>query len=139
MNENVVKLWVDALRSGKYKQGKERLQYEDKYCCLGCLSDLYCKNVKDISETCVIKNEVDTWNEDESDVDITYEEIKCTKYGGELEALPEEVRDWVGLQDTTGRYNGPKEFNSLAWLNDSGKTFAEIADIIESRPAGLFA
>jgi len=31
--------WIKALRSGKYKQGKERLynEEEDSYCCLGVL------------------------------------------------------------------------------------------------------
>jgi hypothetical protein len=30
--------WVDALRSGQYKQGRGCLRYEDRYCCLGVLA-----------------------------------------------------------------------------------------------------
>ena len=30
-----IKLWVKALRSGKYKQGKGALQNRDGFCCLG--------------------------------------------------------------------------------------------------------
>lgn len=29
------KKWLEALRSGKYEQGKGELFYEGKYCCLG--------------------------------------------------------------------------------------------------------
>ena len=34
--------WIAALRSGTYNQGRERLRlYEDSYCCLGVLCDIY--------------------------------------------------------------------------------------------------
>lgn len=32
--------WVKALRSGKYKQGKHYLKYNNEYCCLGVLADI---------------------------------------------------------------------------------------------------
>ena len=32
--------WVEALRSGKYQQGRDRLRTNDEYCCLGVLCDL---------------------------------------------------------------------------------------------------
>jgi hypothetical protein len=34
------KKWVDALRSGKYNQGRGRLRHDDEYCCLGVFCDL---------------------------------------------------------------------------------------------------
>lgn len=44
MNQRVKKLWVDALRSGEYKQGFEALRSpDDEFCCLGVLCDLYSK------------------------------------------------------------------------------------------------
>lgn len=43
--KEVRQLWVKALRSGEYKQGKECLKTVDgKYCCLGVLTDLALKN-----------------------------------------------------------------------------------------------
>lgn len=33
--------WVNALRSGKYKQGHYFLKNNDRYCCLGVLNELY--------------------------------------------------------------------------------------------------
>ena len=35
-----VQEWVDALRSGKYEQGKLSLFKDGKYCCLGVLQEL---------------------------------------------------------------------------------------------------
>jgi hypothetical protein len=32
--------WVTALRSGRYKQGKNQLKKGDSFCCLGVLCDL---------------------------------------------------------------------------------------------------
>lgn len=49
--------------------------------------------------------------------------------------LPYEPLRWVGLWTSFG---DDIEGRSLSSLNDSGKTFAEIADIIESEPKGLF-
>jgi hypothetical protein len=36
--------WVDALRSGKYQQGRDQLvSCDNKFCCLGVLTDIYAK------------------------------------------------------------------------------------------------
>lgn len=42
MDPEMKKRWVEALRSGKYKQGKGRLHDEvhDTYCCLGVLNEI---------------------------------------------------------------------------------------------------
>lgn len=41
MNKDIKKQWVDALRSGKYKQGKTRLKTcHGEYCCLGVLCEI---------------------------------------------------------------------------------------------------
>lgn len=42
--KEVYKLWIAALRSGKYKQGKGSLKEGNKYCCLGVLCDLAIKD-----------------------------------------------------------------------------------------------
>ena len=41
MNPEVKQKWIDALRSGKYEQGSEKLRSVSGYCCLGVLCDLY--------------------------------------------------------------------------------------------------
>lgn len=74
MNKEVKTKWVDALRSGDYKQIIEELQSLEGYCCLGVL----CKLAK----------------EDGIGVDM-YENIII---GGELEDQVN-VIDWSGLKD----------------------------------------
>jgi hypothetical protein len=104
------RLWVEALRSGKYKQGTGRLRSADnKYCCLGVLSTIAkCK-----------------WMKHKSSYSV----------GSEYHNATDKARNFVGLRGIGGEF-----FNGEAlWdLNDSGTTFSEIADIIESEPEGLF-
>lgn len=41
MNPDVKKRWIEALRSGDYKQGRGWLRnIDDEYCCLGVLENL---------------------------------------------------------------------------------------------------
>lgn len=40
MDADIKKRWVEALRSGKYKQGRTFLKKRDEWCCIGVLCDL---------------------------------------------------------------------------------------------------
>lgn len=40
MNPDIKAQWVAALRSGEYKQGRDRLRRGDEFCCLGVLCHL---------------------------------------------------------------------------------------------------
>lgn len=108
--------WVDALRSGKYKQGQGKLRHGDSFCCLGVLCDL----AEAEGITFGVKNESGG---------VHYENLYC--------ALPESVRDWSGVVSGLGYY-GPFGTESLVALNDRGTSFTQIADIIEGQPEGLF-
>ncbi len=43
MKKKDAEKWVDALRSGKYKQGRDRLHsfYYNSFCCLGVLDEIF--------------------------------------------------------------------------------------------------
>lgn len=43
-----LRLWINALRSGKYKQTRQTLhnKYDNTYCCLGVSCDIYRKHTK---------------------------------------------------------------------------------------------
>lgn len=114
------RLWVKALRSGEYAQGKRFLRMGNKYCCLGVATDLYSKI--------------------EGYLEIATSEEGIYHYGGSSYKLgyvwlPPEVQTWLGLCHPAGTYLGGP---SLAALNDAGVPFSEIADIIESEPFALF-
>lgn len=103
------KKWVEALRSGKFEQCVGALHNGVGHCCLGVLCEVAGYTAKKGQDSY-----------------YRYEGII-----GEA-ALP--IRAFVGLSSPIGEYGGI----CLAELNDNGKSFAEIADIIESEPPGLF-
>ena len=111
------KLWVEALRSGKYAQATERLRKGGGMCCLGVACDI---------------SELGAWN-------------PCGEYETEnaapaLTVLPFPVRDWLGLRDCGSEFvTESGAYRQLSELNDNGTTFAEIALIIESEPHGFLA
>jgi hypothetical protein len=40
MKKEIKKRWVDALRSGEFRQGRRYLKRDGKYCCLGVLCEI---------------------------------------------------------------------------------------------------
>lgn len=110
MKEDIAKRWVEALRSSKYKQGKDQLQTSDnKFCCLGVLCD-------------IVKDDVGgTWDGQTFRLDTTSETIN----------LPEAVKQFTLMKSYTGSRKGK---SSLIKLNDNRfnqYNFNRIADIIE--------
>lgn len=112
MNQDIKKKWVDALRSGNYKQGKLKLRNrDDEFCCLGVLCDLAAKEgiVKELAECGVFYYDGDSLIPPPSVVEWA---------GGDLEFLDIDIA--AGIE---GHY---------VELNDQdGLTFDQIADLIE--------
>lgn len=121
------KLWVEALRSGKFKQATNTLEaVNGGMCCLGVLAKIAgCERTTgpDVDGNPVIK------------------------YDGEAGIAPDAARLWVGLGSDVGELlgsfavetDGRRVYHSsLTELNDAGMTFEGIADVIESEPEGLF-
>ena len=97
---------VAALRSGKYKQGTNRLRDEDAFCCLGVACDISGLAKWDNGRYMLSKLE-----------------------------LPDEVRLFYGFVVSNGKARGAAP---LTEMNDYSATFPEIADWIDSEPAGMF-
>jgi hypothetical protein len=131
LNENAKK-WIAALRSGKYQQSQFRLTRLDTegnvigHCCLGVACELAIQNG--------VPLEVNT-EESELLIEGPLTKVKARSYNQMSSFLPKSVWEWLGLQSC----NGMHQADSLSSMNDSGKTFEEIATLIESEPAGLFA
>lgn len=116
MKKTVKKKWLEALRSKKYTQGTGELKSDDnKFCCLGVLCEIHRKTMK---------SKKYKWG-------IIY----GSKYGytngngGNSKVLPDFVRKWAGL-DCVNPIPKARKY-SLAGFNDNGRTFKQIADIIE--------
>ena len=107
MNPEVKAAWLEALRSGEYKQGKSQLKTNDgSYCCLGVLCDI---------------SKLGEW------VRGGYH-VNDMDYASAF--LPEAVKEWAGINSEDPSYGNGIE-DHLSYRNDKGMTFAEIADIIE--------
>lgn len=111
--------WVDVLRSGKYKQGKGRLHVKnfdgtDSYCCLGVLCEL---------------------NKDDLKVDVSYSGNRS--YDGKYNFLPIQLVIQYHMNND-GCSSTKTWANDISHLNDNGRSFGEIADIIEANPSEYF-
>lgn len=108
MKKEIADQWVEALRSGKYKQTTDKLKRNDKYCCLGVLCEI--SNISEFS--------------------------KEEEYLASDIHIPKKVRSWARLKHENGWIPGGEE--ALTDLNDCGSrdspgplTFDEIADVIQ--------
>ena len=119
MNANARK-WVEALRSGRYKQGRNRLRTEYGYCCLGVACEVYRRETGG-----------GIWEEGTLDFHIF---DGTGRRVVEKVVLPDAVSKWLGLVDRAGFFEG----GALTNLNDSGTPFDGIANVIESEPPMLF-
>lgn len=104
--------WLNALRSGEYKQGRGNLRVGDEYCCLGVACE-------------VLKDELNL-SVGESD--------GVTLYGSNQATAPSQLEDALGLYGPCGEHRdlqsgGP----ALTDLNDDEMwSFNQIADEIET-------
>jgi len=107
MNQEIKQRWIQALRSGEYKQGYENLYHCGKFCCLGVLTDLYVKE-HDLQ-----------WERDSADL---------WSFEGRGSVLPDSVIQWSGLL-----FSNPLILGTCATdYNDKYQNnFATIADFIE--------
>lgn len=113
MNPEVKQMWLDALRSGEYKQGRGELRTaDDEFCCLGVLCDIHSKVTHDIE-----------WGEDE---------LGFFAYDGSEGTLPLSVIEWAELPSE----NPIVKVEAIAAYNDGDSdmephSFEQIADLIE--------
>lgn len=118
MNKRIKELWVAALRSGEYVQGKGNLRnIENRFCCLGVLCDLFIKENPTKAR----------WQDGGSAYAIMLDDSGLSEYSW----LPSVVINWAGLIGF-GCGVRLKNHPSLAYCNDTScLTFPQIADIIE--------
>lgn len=112
MKQDVANEWANKLDSGKYKQGRNALNRDGFFCCLGVLCELAVE--KGVIPPAVQK----------SDGGMYYLESDAV--------LPKEVAAWAGIQYESGMFlGGEYEESYLTAMNDmQGYTFPLLARII---------
>jgi hypothetical protein len=116
MNSQIKQQWIAALTSGEYQQTQGKLKNDNSFCCLGVLCDLYSK-----------KTGI-PWQQKDG------EPIDSYRFYNETELLPLTISNWAGLGDIDNpivEYG--EEQMCISDLNDTGKSFKEIAVIIEEQ------
>ena len=139
MNKDKVRAWVEALRSGEYRQGRDRLATVDNeavnYCCLGVACEVAIKDGLNLDRTVV--------DGDDPDIDVS---VPYVLYDTEPNVLPSAVRQWLGVKDDIkadiSDIDGPwtptdwsvidPTYRSVIKLNDGGWTFDMIAQALEN-------
>ena len=108
--------WIAALRSGKYEQGRMYLNLGGKFCCLGVACDISKETLQlDVGLRKLRSGKEVTW------------------YNGAYDILSSEVIVHFRFKSMHGG------LRKLVTLNDSvGKTFEQIATIIEENPEHYF-
>ena len=109
MNQEAKQKWIEALRSGKYKQGQSCLKNTDNaYCCLGVLVHVF---------------EAYHGLKFDQKINDSYNAVEFGSFCSKS-VPPELVIDWLGIT--------PKHQTLLMNLNDKhGCSFAGIADLLE--------
>ena len=113
MNSQIKQLWLDALRSGEYKQKRRKLRDTNSFCCLGVLCDLYAKE------------HGKEWDYDKGENYYYFEEADT--------GLAKSVMNWAGLTEEYPEVimNGQIYPTDLATINDDyGFNFNQIAELI---------
>lgn len=117
MKPEIAKLWIDDLLSGP-PQTIGYLQTSEGFCCLGRLCELAMQHG--------VKLETTPYQ--------TAASTDVVSYNDTSSYLPDEVMEWAGMRTSCGHYNQDQD---LSMLNDNGKTFAEIAEVIRSNVDAL--
>lgn len=130
MKQEIKEKWVKALRSDEYQQGAGGLHYTeigpdgdtiDRFCCLGVLCDLASKEIPDLQI-------------------VQYPQVSggvYYSYDYQSTALPVSVQRWAGLNATDPYIKDPTPSSlheaALSDINDNGRSFGDISDIIEEQ------
>ncbi len=128
MKRSLLNKWIARLEDPNAKQAREVLRDENGgMCCLGVLCDIVNPN---------------NWDYDDEQASyFWYVDLDSHLGGGRNKddtSLPTILAEGLGMK-STGAYlpdyeSGINSDLDLAQLNDEGKTFAEIAHILRTRP-----
>jgi len=114
--------WIEALRSGEYKQISESLRSYNGFCCLGVACHLY-----DPNQWLLVRVPADE-GVSEDDYTLVFKAASgahdMPSTGDVDQSIYEVFTQYIGATSDTVMYH-------LANMNDGGYTFGDIADWIE--------
>lgn len=109
MKKDIAELWATTLESGRFEQGRQQLNRENKLCCLGVLCELAIENGVNVEKK-------------EFGEEYRYNERNLFP--------PDEVNDWCEI--------GTAGAKKLSWKNDEDLlSFKQIAKLIREEAETL--
>ena len=125
MNNEIKKLWVDALRSGVYPQTRRNLRNDTGFCVLGVLCDLYSVTT---NKGAWVNLGVD------GGYSFVVDGDEATTFNGKLYigrtlVPPVVVREWAGVKDEL-------DLTAFSYRNDNPDnplTFEQLAQLIDEK------
>jgi hypothetical protein len=118
MNQQVKKMWVNALRSGEFVRGEGQMKLGDEYCPLGVLCELHRRNAGSNLQ----------WVRDER-----HPMSEIYMYDGNTGVLPDVVTRWAGLGCDNNPFLDDNSYTVSMWNDSFHRKFEDIADAIEER------
>ena len=101
MNQQIKQQWVEALRSGTYRQCQDHMHKRDTFCVLGVLCDIY------------MQARSQHWEQNH----------ELYSYGGLYGTPPLRVQQWAGIHN--------RDMVAVQSRNDNGMPFHKLADWID--------
>ena len=114
LDKKVKAKWLRALRSNKYEKGKQYLCRDNKFCCLGVLNDLLKIPFEDLGS------------------------FHVERYYQHSDKILSDSHPLNEVLSSSGSFTGfhifinNEEFLTLAGVNDSTETFAEVIYLIKN-------
>ena len=134
MNEKVKALWINALESETYKQGKGALRLIspegslcDEYCCLGVLTELFIKE-----HPGTIFSKVSAFK-GKKVMEYSYKNEETKSLTGSKTLLPLPVMKWAEISEFDPIVSYGNTPINISTLNDNDIDFKEIASIIRNQ------
>ena len=120
MKQEVKAELIEALRSGEYPQGKGGLKYADgRHCVHGVLCEVYAKHHPAASWVPHL------WSNGFLSDYLAFSSPEADTTGDDTTSPPRAVREWAEMD-----YD---EMNALMKANDKGRSFLQIADLLEAQ------
>jgi hypothetical protein len=119
MDQRIKKLWIEALRSGEFKQGQGYLERDGRYCALGVLSVLAM-----LEGVCTYNYKDGLGLFDNRQFKLSYNVMKWADIAQDDEHFLNPIEHSVLI-------NIKGSLTTVMDLNDQGKSFKQIANLIE--------
>lgn len=122
MDRHIKERWIEALRSGQYKQGTGLMRNsQNEFCALGVLCDVY------------VRDGLGSWEKPTPDATHPDSWQMHAPYSVESEMFPPTaVARWAGFEDRMPFLHTDDGPEPVYVLNDNGVSFELLADLIEA-------